>query len=793
RDRKVRVWDVASGKLDYVVDDAKGVTSEQTSRLLTFTASTSEPRVIFHVRDLEREPLIGEWTSTWDGGPLAVAHRATEIALARDDGTLALLDLVTGQQRGRVTFRGVVQRLAFDHDDTTLFAIDRAGGVHAWQYPSLAPRGELGLPAVSDAGLWSSPDHRYLVTGNFDSELVAWDLSRLQPGPTDHGHTGKVIGLATSADGQRLLTGSSDRTARIWDTATGRPTASFRHDAVVYFGVAFSPDGRLAATSDWDGVIQIWETDTARIQRTLRGHVSAITTLAFSPDGKLLASLAWGSIRPLIGWDLASGQPRYVREYHPRSMIDLAFSPDGRTLAVGDVGDRPLLIASATGREIGNRAASSTEGRMVAFGPDSRTLVTGGNSGLIERWDLARAEVRPLGQHRFAINGVTVSADGRWVGSASQDGSARVWDLATGEPAMTVEHHGFDANAICFLPDNRHFATAGDDNTVRLWDLQTRQPVWRARALLPRSGAPAELFTHRGWETLTEPPTPLSPEPAAWRTAIERARSTAAATGDGFLCLQLEDETLVMLDRRTDRVVTREPIAGVRAFIALPNACAFVDEKGAGLVDSSGAVTSLCPQASALGGRGSTLLVACGDRLRWFDAAGNEQLQRARPIGDDVTALATDEAWLLIGHRRGEIEIVPLAPGLSASSQALDQARPSAVTRLIVGPMHTVIAGQLDGSVSLWDLLSGALLERVALHGAVEHLLLDDKKLYAASELGDSETWDLSVLYLNRCELLQQVWSKVPSVWENGRSVLRAPVARRGCAPASATESASRH
>ncbi|MBN2360873.1 MAG: hypothetical protein JXR83_15565 [Deltaproteobacteria bacterium] len=66
---------------------------------------------------------------------------------------------------------------------------------------------------------------------------------------------------------------------------------------------------------------------------------------------------------------------------------------------------------------------------------------------------------------------------------------------------------------------------------------------------------------------------------------------------------------------------------------------------------------------------------------------------------------------------------------------------------------------------------------------AVEHLLLDDKKLYAVSELGDPEVWDLGVLYLSRCELLQQVWSKVPSVWEGGRSVVRAPAAIGECVP----------
>jgi len=49
--------------------------------------------------------------------------------------------------------------------------------------------------------------------------------------------------------------------------------------------------------------------------------------------------------------------------------------------------------------------------------------------------------------------------------------------------------------------------------------------------------------------------------------------------------------------------------------------------------------------------------------------------------------------------------------------------------------------------------------------------------------LGDPAVRDLSALYLSSCELLRQIWNAVPSVWEDGRTVVRSPVDRRGCTP----------
>ena len=65
---------------------------------------------------------------------------------------------------------------------------------------------------------------------------------------------------------------------------------------------------------------------------------------------------------------------------------------------------------------------------MVAFTPDDKRLATGGDSGVITLWDTATGqEVLTLRGHSGAISRLTFSADGRFLASASKDGSVKLW------------------------------------------------------------------------------------------------------------------------------------------------------------------------------------------------------------------------------------------------------------------------------------------------------------------------------------------------------------------------------
>ena len=56
--------------------------------------------------------------------------------------------------------------------------------------------------------------------------------------------------------------------------------------------------------------------------------------------------------------------------------------------------------------------------------------------------------------------------------TASNDWTASVWDIETGEAVVTVRHD-LDLNCAVFDPSGMAFATASQDNSAKVWDATT--------------------------------------------------------------------------------------------------------------------------------------------------------------------------------------------------------------------------------------------------------------------------------------------------------------------------------
>ncbi len=81
--------------------------------------------------------------------------------------------------------------------------------------------------------------------------------------------------------------------------------------------------------------------------------------------------------------------------------------------------------------------------------------------------------LRSLEGHTGDVNAVAVTPDGRHVLSASDDGTVKVWDLATGQLLRSLEGHTRAVLAVAVTPDGRHVLSASSDRTLRLWNLET--------------------------------------------------------------------------------------------------------------------------------------------------------------------------------------------------------------------------------------------------------------------------------------------------------------------------------
>ena len=72
--------------------------------------------------------------------------------------------------------------------------------------------------------------------------------------------------------------------------------------------------------------------------------------------------------------------------------------------------------------------------------------------------------------HTDRITSISYSPDGVHIATASEDGSARQWDAATGAQMLELRRHSGSVRGVAYSPDSMKLVTAGADGTVKVWD-----------------------------------------------------------------------------------------------------------------------------------------------------------------------------------------------------------------------------------------------------------------------------------------------------------------------------------
>jgi WD40 repeat protein len=531
-----QVWDLQAGK------EALAVRTEDTRGIFRLTWGPGGQRLATHCGD--------SGAALWDTGS------GREIFAGRADPLLPGPPGVGGT-RGKGPWSPDGRYLAS-------LVTEGAGQINVWD----AAAGKVAVvlrPDSPSPGLgqvscleWS-PDGRRLAVGTRRARVTAWNVGTgkqiLDLTFPSAGRPLSVIWLAWSPDSRRLAGAVPDAgaegTVMVADLTTGREAFSIPKQSWEPLSFAWSPDGRRCASWSFQpsppgggllAKLTVWDATTGKEVLTRSTGLNH-PRLAWGPGGRRLAVAGGGRYEPAKNGCLGAVVVLDVdkdRELFRLDGVDgpVTWSPDGSRLACHSINelpapgqplvlreeDPPFFRVSDTPFMVGERRADffsievldaatgkatcrirRIDGKAISdlpdavpptWSPDGRFLATAQDDYTLKVWDTATGkEVLSLGQPVYTLPAdlarwgkyrmyrgspaqilLAWSPDGKRLASSDRlETSIRLWDPVTRKPVRALRGHGKELRCLAWSPDGQRLASAGIDGTVKVWDVDRGQ------------------------------------------------------------------------------------------------------------------------------------------------------------------------------------------------------------------------------------------------------------------------------------------------------------------------------
>lgn len=392
-----------------------------------------------------------------------------------------------------LVFTMLVPRLMF-RDSTELIPPSSNVEYTRWELPEGA-KARLGKGSINDIKF--SPDGtRFAVATTIG--VWMYDAKTGTEISLFKGERQNIKGVAFSADGSVVTGATSNGKILRWNADTSELHTIFTNEKGKHlYSVVFSEDAtKLASVNIDDRIdeeVHVWNLDDETIPPTLTnidvGFKEELSPkIALSPDNRLLATARpEGDKDPIHVWNADTGERllTLARDGHG-TIQDLVFSPDNKTLASCD--RRSILLwdmDTATSRTtfrttFGLRAlAFSPNGELLSSGYDdsvylwNTTLKQQGLQGKINQY----TPMLKLKGHKEDVSTLAFSPDGKILLSGGEDGTIRAWDVTAGQQLYTCPGHVGDVSDVAASGEkNTLISVHSWENQLLQWDINTGQP-----------------------------------------------------------------------------------------------------------------------------------------------------------------------------------------------------------------------------------------------------------------------------------------------------------------------------
>jgi len=329
-----------------------------------------------------------------------------------------------------------------------------------------------------------------VATISMDEQAQVWDVRDGRAIPEEFYHDGEVLSAFFLSPSDRLVTISANNTVRVIERKTGQTTSRLQLSRIARI-LRLSPHGNLVAVASGKTTVQVWDLLSEKLKGQPMEQPSPVECIEFSEDGSMLATGCQdGTVRI---WDTATTTEKAPPFIHEGEVTRLrirgglmAAAASRRTVSLWNLERHQRLLSTE-----GSAAMSKMEVSGLDISPDGKSLLVACHDSTAQIWDIPSASPRgaPL-QHEARVMAAWFSPDGARIVTVPDENTAWLWDARTLKVVADVMKHSqsnpgptkaplrsLTLRSARFSRDGKKLVTASADGTARVWDAATGLPL----------------------------------------------------------------------------------------------------------------------------------------------------------------------------------------------------------------------------------------------------------------------------------------------------------------------------
>lgn len=465
----VKIWDLATAQLNQELHAHKTpITSLDISHDGKTLLTASEDAVA----------TIWDLTKTTNGqhlvGHLSQINTAcfldeSIILTGSNDKTISAWNIQTGEiTKTLLGHKGRVVDIKTMQGEAKFITASTDGEIIIWNSQTLT---EIDRFAIDKSEIIKVDIHNnMLVPLHLDQQISVWDIVEQKKTETINISSTPILAAHVCNSDNFILTGDGDGLIKKHQLDNGDLIQLFQGHEKKITQITSSLDGQKIATTGDDKLIKVWNNRTGELLHTLEGHKSSVHSLSFSEDGNFLYS--GGKDKMIKRWNLGSGLEINSFKAHSADITDLIALPNDRILSVSK--DRKIKIHLVEKGELETEIGTNMMAISSAvYAPSDSLIYVGDVEGKISIYHTGQNMlVDRLNGHTGKINNLTLTDDGNYLLSGSDDETAILWHLPSTEIENTFSGHRGPITYCSFGQDETSIITTSLDQQIKVWSVQ---------------------------------------------------------------------------------------------------------------------------------------------------------------------------------------------------------------------------------------------------------------------------------------------------------------------------------